>query len=204
MFSFDDDKFFVGYVKRFGPLKTDLAAAIKQVLGNIEADNRFTENPTDRYKIAYILATFKWETAHTFKPIDEYGSSQYFEKRYGPGTKAGKRLGNTQPGDGAKFHGRGYVQLTGRSNYKKASDAFGVDLIADPEKAKQPKLAYNIAIEGMIKGAFTGRKLSQFFKPNQSPDYDSARSIINGEDQHQKIADIARRFDELLVISLEA
>jgi hypothetical protein len=115
----------------------------------------------------------------------------------------GKRLGNKEPGDGSKFHGRGYVQLTGRSNYEKATKAFGVDLIDHPDDAKDPRLAYDIAIEGMIQGAFTGKRLSQFFRPNMPPDYDAARSIVNGQDQHQKIADIARRFDELLTVALK-
>lgn len=203
MFLFVDQNFLKGYEKRFGILTPKLAKALIQALGFIESDTRFSVNPTDRYKIAYVLATFKWETAHTFEPIDEYGGNTYFEKRYGYKTKVGKRLGNINEGEGAKFHGRGYVQLTGRANYQKASQAFDVDLITNPDLAKQPQLAYNIAIEGMIKGAFTGKKLSQFFKPNQAPDYDRARSIINGQDQHQKIADIARRFDELLVVSLQ-
>ncbi len=43
-----------------------------------------------------------------------------------------KNLGNTVKGDGVKFKGRGLIQLTGRSNYKALSDAFGVDFIKNP------------------------------------------------------------------------
>ena len=127
MFTFNYEKFFSGYIDRFGPLKSDLAESIKTVMGYISLDGRFSEKLTDRYKIAYILATFKWETAHTFKPIDEYGSDVYFENKYGYLTKVGRRLGNTIVGDGAKYHGRGYVQLTGRFNYQNASNHYGVD-----------------------------------------------------------------------------
>jgi putative chitinase len=52
-----------------------------------------------------------------------------------------KNLGNTEPGDGSAFIGRGLKQLTGRSNYKRCGDAIGVDLIASPEKLLEPAYA---------------------------------------------------------------
>ena len=136
------------------------------------------------------------------RPIDEHGGPKYFNSRYGPQTKVGKMLGNTKPGDGALFHGRGYVQVTGRRNYGKAKTLTGVDLLSEPDEAKNPELAYEIAIQGMIDGWFTGKKLSQFIKDGQPPDYENARTIINGHDKAQNIADIARRFDEVLSASI--
>lgn len=199
MFTFNRTKFFEEYRSRFGPLTEDLVEALEFLLDQIEADKRFPGSETDRRQLAYCLATFKWETAHTMKPIDERGGNKYFNTRYGPQTKVGKMLGNTKAGDGALFHGRGYVQLTGRRNYAKAKDLTGVDLTAVPDRAKESALAYEIAIQGMKDGWFTGKKLSQFIKDGVSPDYENARTIINGHDKAANIADIARRFNEVLM-----
>lgn len=201
MFTLDHKKFFDAYRDRFGPLTQNLVDAMEFLLNQIEQDNRFAGTDTDRRQLAYCLATFKWETAHTMEPIDERGGDAYFNKRYGPGTKVGKVLGNTQAGDGARFHGRGYVQLTGRANYTKAKNLTKKDVLTNPDLAKDPALAYEIAIQGMKDGWFTGRKLSQFIKDGASPNYEDARTIINGHDQAVKIADIARRFSEVLLES---
>ena len=70
------------------------------------------------------------------RPIHENGGSKYFFSMYdkdGSRPKVAKRLGNTEKGDGVRFHGRGYVQLTGRTNYQKAGELVKSNLLADPE-----------------------------------------------------------------------
>lgn len=197
MLSFNRTKLLSGYISRFGPLTNDLVDAFRFLFDKIEADPRFNDTDTDRRKLAYCLATFKWETAHTMRPIDEKGGDNYFNKRYGPGTGPGKNVGNTQQGDGARFHGRGYVQLTGRANYVKAKKLTGVDLLTDPDKAKEPDLAYQIAIQGMTDGWFTGKKLSHYFF-DDTADYFNARRMINIVDKAEDIAILARGFSEIL------
>lgn len=49
-----------------------------------------------------------------------------------------KRLGNTEPGDGKRFRGRTWIQLTGRANYAACSRYIGIDLVADPDLAAKP------------------------------------------------------------------
>lgn len=90
------------------------------------------------------IATIAVETAHTFLPIDEYGSAGYFTRMYdieGARPEVARELGNTHPGDGAKFHGRGLIQTTGEKNYERAKQMLGVDFLAHPEKAKEPNAA---------------------------------------------------------------
>ena len=197
MLTLNKTKLLNGYTSRFGPLTNDLADAFSFLFSKIEVDNRFNDTDTDRRKLAYCLATFKWETAHTMRPIDERGGDAYFNKRYNPLNSVGKMLGNTKPGDGALYHGRGYVQLTGRNNYARAKKLTGVDLINEPDRAKEPDLAYHIAIQGMTDGWFTTRKLATYFV-GDTADYFNARRIINGIDQADKIADIARGYSEIL------
>jgi putative chitinase len=107
-----------------------------------------------------------------------------------------KANGNTLPGDGVLFHGRGYVQLTWRSNYAKMGKQFGLDLTSDlaaANKVLQPDLAARIMFFGMEKGTFTSKKLSDYFAGATS-DWKNARRIINGLDQAENIAAYARKF----------
>lgn len=53
----------------------------------------------------------------------------------------GQQLGNVHPGDGAKYHGRGYIQLTGRSNYRNYGARIGINLEESPDLALDPAIA---------------------------------------------------------------
>jgi len=95
-------------------------------------------------KIAYI-ATIAVETGQ-FLPIPEYGNYNYFERMYGYQTDTGQRLGNLYVGDGARYCGRGFIQITGRNNYRIYGGILGVDLESDPEAALDPELAAGIMV----------------------------------------------------------
>ena len=68
---------------------------------------------------------------------------------YGYNTIKGKSLGNTQPGDGAKYIGRGFIQLTGRSDYAKYGAMIGKDLLNNPTLLNDPTIAAEVAVKYM-------------------------------------------------------
>jgi hypothetical protein len=201
---FDHEKFFAGWRQSFGALRPDQVASIEALLAALESD----PHVTDVRWAAYMLATAYHETAATMAPIDEFGSDKYFDTRYGPGTAVGKRLGNTRPKDGSLFHGRGFVQLTGRRNHhvmsQRLRDSYGqvVDLEANPERAKDTLTAYRIMSLGMRDGLFTGRSLRHYINGAKC-DYVNARRIINGTDKAQAIAGYAAKFERILRASAE-
>lgn len=154
---------------------------------------------------AYALATAYHETAGTMQPIKEYGSHSYFTRRYDPrGNKPAiaRQLGNTQPGDGAKYAGRGYVQLTGRRNYAAMARVTGVDLVGFPDRAMEPKVAATILRHGMEHGTFTGKSLADYLPRSGRASMEAfvaARRIINGTDKSRLIASYAGEFQAALV-----
>jgi len=120
---------------------------------------------------AYVLATATHES-NLGLHMEEFASGAAYEGR--------SDLGNTQPGDGVRFKGRGYVQITGRANYADWSQRLGVDLVGDPSLAEDPDIAARILVQGMKDGTFTGRGLDRYIN-DSGTDYVNARRIVNGD-----------------------
>ncbi|MEQ8695991.1 MAG: hypothetical protein RLT05_05450 [Bauldia litoralis] len=162
------------------------------VLDEWEENHR---NDDDRW-LAYMLATIFHEVAKRMQPIHEFGSDAYFFRMYdkdGERPAVAKALGNTHKGDGVKFHGRGFVQLTGRDNYKRMSDLLGVNLIKNPDDALNLDVATSILFIGMRDGIFTGHKLADYFNP-MDEDWIECRRIINRLDRAEMVGSYGRKF----------
>jgi len=196
---FNRKKFFTAYRETFGSLRQHQVNGLGSLLMSFEQDKEIT----NLQYMAYMLATVKHETANRFQPITEYGGRSYFNK-YDPSLAntsrrraRAKRNGNTQRGDGYKYRGRGFVQITWKKNYQKLGDALGYDLVNNPEKALDPVVAYKIMSYGMREGIFTGRRLSDYISSDHT-DYKNARKIINGLDKARLVQRHAENFEKIL------
>jgi peptidoglycan hydrolase-like protein with peptidoglycan-binding domain len=132
---------------------------------------------TLKTQMAYVLATVEHETANTFKPVKEaFWLSEDWRLRnlwYSP------------------YYGRGYVQLTHKSNYEKYSDILNIDLVNNPDKVMEPKIALFILVDGMAKGKFTGKRLGQYVNTSKT-DFFEARRVVNLLDKAHHIANLAQ------------
>lgn len=149
---------------------------------------------------AYALATAYHETAGTMLPIREYGSNQYLTMNYditGNNPARARKMGNTAAGDGVRYCGRGYVQLTWKNNYAKAERELDEPFVAEPTLAMRPDLAAKIMVRGMREGWFTGKNLGHYITV-ANVDYVNARRVINGTDKAAKIAGHAKIFQAAL------
>ncbi len=149
------------------------------VLAALDAAGYGPASSNGRTMCQMALATIRAET-EGFSPISE-GQSRFNTppggapfSLYDPGTDVGKRLGNTEPGDGDRFKGRGFVQLTGRDNYTHLGNSIGLELDKLPFLANCPEVAAVLLV--------------QFLKNQEAPivaalaqrDEKQARKLVNG------------------------
>jgi putative chitinase len=95
-------------------------------------------------RAAAFLAQLAHESAQ-FRFMEEIWGPTAAQRRYEPPGKLAGDLGNTEPGDGRRFKGRGPIQITGRANYRRFGDVLGLDLVSAPEQAALPDVAFRIA-----------------------------------------------------------
>lgn len=141
----------------------------------VDGISRIIEYRDDNYpkmsdaQLAYVLATITWETAFHMTPVREMGSEAYLRtKKYYP------------------WVGEGLVQVTWEVNAKKFGATKPGDLLSWP-------IALKAAFDGMSKGMFTGKSLSDYISGNII-DFVNARRIINGTDKAKLIAGYANSY----------
>lgn len=146
-----------------------------QVDGQDALLRRWELKPTsdDMRFFAYMLATTFHETAKTMQPIEEYGKG------------SGKQYGKKDPETGQTYYGRGFVQLTWRDNYARATQKLYLtggpdDLEWHAARALDLEIAADVMFRGMTEGWFTGKKLGQYFSETKN-DPVNARAIINAD-----------------------
>jgi putative chitinase len=127
------------------PLKAQPVANNPKVDLLMKWAKQFIKDPAE-------LAAFMAQCAHesdNFKTMNEYGTPERFAHKYDIqfNPKKAKELGNNKPGDGIKYRGRGYIQLTGKYNYEKAGEWISkflnhpVDFVSNPNMVATPTAA---------------------------------------------------------------
>ncbi len=211
------DAFMIEYHKRHGDfsnsrgkkLDSHSTQNLRLLISGILAYHEAETKPCQIPHIAYMLATARHETLWNevyFQPRSEGGSAAYFNK-YDPVLATLERhrrraldMENTNEGDGFKYRGRGYVQLTWKKNYRRCGEHLGLDLINSPDRASTVSVASGCMVYGMYSGIFTGRKLETYIN-DAKKDYINARMVINGTDKAELIASYASLFEEILEAS---
>lgn len=137
---------------------------------------------TDKNQIAYVLATAFAESTMGDR-LEELASGAAYEGR--------QDLGNTTPGDGRKYKGRGLVQTTGKANYAKMGSLLKADLLGKPNLLTQARYAVPALVLGMQRGLYTGTSLGTYINSSKV-DFYNARRIVNGLDKAATIAGYAQ------------
>ena len=124
-------------------------------------------------RMAAFLAQIQHESG-SLKYVREIASGEAYEGRIS--------LGNTEPGDGKRFKGRGILQITGRLNYKLLSISLGVDFVANPELLEEPQYA------ALSAGWFwNARKLNELADLATEESFQQITKKINGGLMHHNL-----------------
>ena len=120
------------------------AASLETTYGN--ALKRASSSIKNKAERAQFIAQCAHETQN-FSTMKEFGGNLDFRKydiRFNP--RMANALGNDKPGDGARYHGRGFIQLSGKDNYQRVGRELGLPLEQNPQLAERPDVAAKVAL----------------------------------------------------------
>jgi len=148
----------------------------RAILANIQKECRFEPREENlnysRTSNERIRKIFTSRVRHlSDNALNEIKKSpeQFANLVYGPATKIGQGLGNVNPGDGWKYRGRGFIQLTGRRNYKKFGDVLGFNLEENPDQLiSDEKVSLIVAVLYVVYTLIDMYKVDQLLTMNQS------------------------------------
>lgn len=123
--------------------------------------------------VAYTLGTIAAETAG-FVPLKEMVAMFNTRNKAFDLYEGRKDLGNNQPGDGMRYPGRGFVQLTGKGNYRRYGERIGQPLEDQPELAQEP------AISAQLLALFVADRADKIDAALRESDFARARKLVNG------------------------
>jgi len=160
----------------YGITDKDRQAAI---LGSMEAESNFTPKTESlNYSAQRLFELYgagnqynnkvRFKTLQDAQNVVAKGQQEIGEVIYGG------RMGNKVAGEGYKYRGRGYIQLTGKNNYADMSKKLGIDLVNNPELANDPNIAFKIAI--------------QYLKDNKNKNIDNIFGAATGNAKRQALA----------------
>lgn len=178
--------------------RTRLSTAMKTGIGVI-LDAWEKRGDSDKRRLAFILATARRESQGSFAPLREApkcGTDEACRER-AIGKELARRAqekGRPVPANyalpaanGLRYYGRGFVQITHRSNYKLAGDTLQVDLASDPDKVLDPGLAAEILVRGMLEGWFGSKKPLSHYIDGDKVDWINARNNVNPRSPNKPI-----------------
>lgn len=140
-----------------------------------ESDRRKYLPWINEFSGLYAVDTYERVCAFLAQVGHESGQLRYVEELASGRAYEGRRdLGNVRSGDGVRYKGRGLIQITGRANYKKLTDEFGVDFVSNPELLCLPQWAVLSAF-----WFWTDRRLNRYATLGES-DFRMLTKRING------------------------
>jgi putative chitinase len=154
----------LSFLRAVAPRFTGEKARVQAAILDAVAPRYFATLRASEIDTPLRIAHFTAQVAHEsagFRAVEEFADGRAYEGRLD--------LGNTQPGDGTRYKGRGLIQLTGRANYRAIGRVLGLDLEARPALAAEPVNALSIAC-----AYWNGRGL------NRSADADDLNAVTRG------------------------